>query len=245
MTKPLKGNQPPATGHLTARMRTYFSSHHLYAAAQLTRQCERLERDIEWESLPGAEKQRLLYEHRSNVIGALLCSTAFLEAMINEAFADAAQNYRAHLGTMSKETIQTLGSLWQGIRVRRRGSSTLERVVLFLKTAGVERIERRRVVWAHTERLLELRNAIVHYEPEWQPAGIESDPNDLWVKRLQGKFPENPLTGAGNPFFPDKCLSHGCALWAVSGALKFADRFYATFDGQPPYDAIRSEVPTP
>ena len=30
---------------------------------------------------------------------------------------------------------------------------------------------------------------------------------------LRGKFVLNPLTGKGNPFYPDKCLDHSYAAW--------------------------------
>lgn len=42
---------------------------------------------------------------------------------------------------------------------------------------------------------------------------------------LAGKFATNQLTGAGNPFYPDKVLGAGCDRWAINAAVAFADEF--------------------
>jgi hypothetical protein len=57
--------------------------------------------------------------------------------------------------------------------------------------------------------LVKLRNNLVHYEPEWvkNPSSDDFGADDIhrYEKRLGGKFIANPLTGQGNPFYPDKC----------------------------------------
>ncbi|MEV0638087.1 hypothetical protein AB0I77_24720 [Streptomyces sp. NPDC050619] len=35
------------------------------------------------------------------------------------------------------------------------------------------------------------------------------------------------LLGRENPYFPEKCLGHGCTSWAWNSALKFADCFFS------------------
>ena len=52
-------------------------------------------------------------------------------------------------------------------------------------------------------------------------------------------FPENPLAGSGNAFFPDKVLGYGCAAWAVMSALEFADNFWSSISVVPHYQAYR------
>jgi len=224
-------------------MRSYFSRHHLLAAAQFCRRAAELERSVEWEPLPGSEKQKVFDEHRGYVIGAVVCSAAFLEAVVNEAFADAAENHTAQLGSLANDAIVKVSSRWARSK-RLRGLSVLERFEAFLKEADVPPIPRGKAVYGNVKLLFRLRNAIVHFVPEWRSAGIETDPKDEWASRLMRKFGENPFTGRGNPFFPDKCLSHGCAEWAVQGALAFADAFYAQFQGTPPYSAVRGDVRT-
>jgi hypothetical protein len=61
---------------------------------------------------------------------------------------------------------------------------------------------------------------------------------------LQGKFNLNPLTGAGNPFYPDKCLGHGCAEWAVNSSIKFVDEFFEKLGSTPVFDHVREQLKT-
>lgn len=51
--------------------------------------------------------------------------------------------------------------------------------------------------------------------------------------------PHKPFTGKGNPFFPDRCLSHGCAVWAWNAALSFCDEFFDRVEVQPVYGSFR------
>ncbi len=98
--------------------------------------------------------------------------------------------------------------------------------------------------------LVKLRNSLVHYEPEWvkSPASDDFGPDDIhtyaYEKKLRGKFLPNPLTGQGNPFYPDKCLGHGCAEWAVNSSVIFADAFFSRMGLLSPYDHIRDRLNT-
>jgi hypothetical protein len=92
--------------------------------------------------------------------------------------------------------------------------------------------------------LAQLRNAIVHYQPVWvmgsSPNQAEKIAEHRFEKSLRGRFPLNPLTSDNKPFFPDKCLGHGCAAWAVASAISFADEFFAKTGLTPPYEHVRT-----
>jgi hypothetical protein len=94
--------------------------------------------------------------------------------------------------------------------------------------------------------LIKLRNALVHYEPEWtiNISDTEKITVQKFEKILKGKFQLNPLTGEGNSFFPDKCLGHGCAEWAVKSSIMFADEFFLRMRLKPTYDHVRSCILT-
>ena len=74
-----------------------------------------------------------------------------------------------------------------------------------------------------------LRNALIHYEPE--SILIGEDPTTVQEmhnleKQLGGKFDLNQLMeGTKNPFYPNKCLGHGCANWAVESTTAFVREF--------------------
>jgi hypothetical protein len=77
------------------------------------------------------------------------------------------------------------------------------------------------------QALVNLRNELVHYKPQFR-TGASEEPVEVakWIKGLADKrFSVNPFTGDQNPFFPDRCLSHGCTVWAWNAALMFCDEF--------------------
>jgi hypothetical protein len=61
---------------------------------------------------------------------------------------------------------------------------------------------------------------------------------------LGGKFIANPLTGQDNPFYPDKCLGHGCAEWAVNSSVKFNDDFFSRMGLLSSYDPVCDKLNT-
>jgi hypothetical protein len=61
-----------------------------------------------------------------------------------------------------------------------------------------------------------------------------------WIKALADRrFSVNPFTGDRDPFFPDRCLSHGCTVWAWNAALMFCDEFFNRVGVKPVYDSQR------
>ena len=80
-----------------------------------------------------------------------------------------------------------------------------------------------------------------------QPAGPGQEPEstaDYFEKVLYRKFATNPLAGKNVPFFPDKCLGHGCAEWAIMNSIIFTDEFFRRLGLPVPYEGIRDELAT-
>lgn len=96
--------------------------------------------------------------------------------------------------------------------------------------------------------LIKLRNDLVHYEPEWVKSPASDDFSDCdqhkYEKMLKGKVSTNPLAGQGSPYYPDKCLSYGCADWAVNSSIEFADDFFSRMDLISPYSHNRDKLNT-
>lgn len=78
--------------------------------------------------------------------------------------------------------------------------------------------------WQSVSELARLRNALVHYEPEWVPMASTGEVHKF-ERSLKGKFALNPLAPPENPYYPDKVLGHGCAAWAVESSMAFTDAF--------------------
>ncbi|GAI67178.1 unnamed protein product, partial [marine sediment metagenome] len=59
---------------------------------------------------------------------------------------------------------------------------------------------------------------------------------------LKGKFSLNPLAADSNTFYPHKCLSHGCAEWAVVSCEKFVTDFFTRMKIASVYGDLKSKL---
>jgi hypothetical protein len=102
-----------------------------------------------------------------------------------------------------------------------------------LKYAGVSQFHKGRRPFQDVNLLVRLRNVLVHYTP----ASLASkDAQHKFEQNLKSKFPMNRMMdGAGNPYFPDKCLGYGCCEWAIKSSRNFADAFFAKIGVTPHY----------
>jgi hypothetical protein len=105
--------------------------------------------------------------------------------------------------------------------------------------------------FANVRDLIEIRNYLLHYKREWIVIadGEKRGPGEdtagaKFEKSLRKKFAINPLAPRNQPFFPDKCLGHGCAEWAVVNSLILTDEFFRRLDLPVPYEGVRGEMAT-
>ena len=216
-------------------MRVYFSRYHIWAASYFARTSS----DIEKGRASGFH-----LDHRAYVTGTIVESVSFLEAAINELFTDAAEDYRTPewTGALPSDAMKQLGSMWEFVGRK----PILDKYQMALTLAGKETYDRSAAPYEDVALLNRLRNSLVHFKPESRTAGLPSDAIESHPveKGLRGKFPPNQLMeGTGNPYFPDKCLGHGAARWAVESSLKFADDFFLSrLEVKPNYHHIRDEL---
>src|SRR6266852_2951747 len=76
------------TETFSVKTRTYYSPIHIQAAAMFARACGEVER-----TSANSPDDRTFMTHRGYVTGAVMSSVAFLEAVINELWADAAEQH--------------------------------------------------------------------------------------------------------------------------------------------------------
>ena len=181
-------------------------------------------------------------DDQSYAVGAAFCSVAFLEAAIKELFDDMVGGTETssfkQLDPSQREKMARWWELKNGSNAR-----TLAKFQGALYSIEKDQFDPAESPFQDADDLIELRNELVHYRPEFIPAGVKVR-HDI-IKRLEGKFPINPwYKGTGNPFYPKKCLGHGCAEWAMRSALSFADEFFARMGIAPPYDSQRPRLGT-
>jgi hypothetical protein len=218
----------------------WFSTDQAIAATVLSRKCGELESNL----LPGQAGQAAVVnwseddrrEHRSYATSSILASVAFIEASINELYAPASHQNLEVGGKLSADE----GKRLTGVAELIDHNNFLDRFQITLHLLGREGFDQGAQPHQDAKILLSLRNGLVHYKPQFRAGGGDSSESEKWVKALVSKrFSLNPFTGSGNPFFLDRCLSHGCTVWAWKAALAFADEFFNRVGVKPVYDSQR------
>ena len=193
------------TSQATAHMRMQFAIQHLAGALGFSRQvCE-----IEAQHL-GEPWGGTFYEEMSGpAIAVIMMTVAGMESYLNELFADAAIHFSSSMLPIWKKGAKDFDR-----------KPLLDKTDWFLLLRGEEKINRNISLINDVEALVTLRNALVHFKPEWDD---ESARHESVSKRLEGKF--MPLSWlADDPgVFPRAWITGGCTTWAVDTAIKFVD----------------------
>jgi hypothetical protein len=181
-------------------------------------------------------------EHRSYVVSAVLAAVAFIEASVNELIESSPlpnMQVGGGEGGLSGEDRSALADLPDA----EAKLSTLDRAQLILHLLHREPFDPGRKPFQDMQLIVRLRNALVHYQPEWYAAGTDQDLSKGLRKPLADRrFALNPFFPDINPFLWDRCLGHGCAEWSWRTALDFADSFFKKLGITPIYDAHRDEL---
>jgi len=216
-----------SVGTPTISLRSFLSHYHIQAAALFARLSG--EREQNW-----VREARICPEHRAFVIGAVLTAVAFLEATINEIFADAHDAWdRNRIGSpdhslhpLGREVITRMAWMWENKVPGTASFKIPQKYQIALALAGKDPFDTGCLPFQDIPRLIALRNALVHFEPEWSSPDPNTESERL-RRKLEGRFKLNRrMMDTGNPFFPDKCLGHGCARWAVQSSPAFTDDFF-------------------
>jgi hypothetical protein len=201
-----------STGSVTAQIKSNLSTIHLQSAAYLTRQamgCEQTQRVTE----------SLIVEYRAYVMGAIALSIASIESTINELFLEAVHGNAQIFRHLQPNVPTLLCELWNNAE----RFSILDKYQLVLAIAQKERFEKGSSPYQEVDSAIVLRNALIHYKPEWDRA--QRDHKKI-EDRLRARFEPNPFSSPEQAFFPHRCLSHGCAVWVVTCCIKFIEDFY-------------------
>jgi len=228
------------------KIKNYLSLYHILAAAYFARQCFKIE--LRKGEVSQKYNDNSAIEHRALVMACIASSVSFIEATINEVFADAADNQHKseHIRQLDKETRDLLASLWE-VESYARTASTIDKYQSALKLGKKAMLEKGKNTFQDAKVLIDLRNALVHFKPEWVIADTgRVDQSDLHIleKKLKNKFALNPFLRDARPLFPTLCMSHGCAKWAVDSAVTFVERFYQEMGMTIPLATIRSSLET-
>ena len=229
--------------NIVVKSRFYFSLQHIQSAALFARRAGQIEKNYDGKFL-----NELFTEYQADVTASIFAAVSFLEATINELFADAEENYSEYPKNINTNTKDLMAEMWKRGIPRTAHYPILEKFDIALVLAQKSALERDKPLVQNVKLVVQLRNNLIHYEPEWiseEPVvpSIAATEKKL-IKCLRGKFPTSPLVGGNSPFFPNKCLSYGCARWTVESSIAYADEFYNKLGATAPYEHIRQYLVT-
>jgi hypothetical protein len=200
--------------------RVDLSHYHLYSAFFFTHQAERIE-----EMASEMADSDFVYRYRSFVMGSVLSSVAFLEAKIAELRSDTedGSGLSATGLTMAQRKAVALDASPSG--------RTLDRYQVVLRALGKDSFKADQDPYRSISLLVTLRNYLVHFAGEWlaepddESGPLPQSELPLIQRQLKGQFSSTKFAWDAQPFFPDHCLSAGCARWAAESSLSFAQEF--------------------
>ncbi|MFA6333869.1 MAG: hypothetical protein WCX22_13025 [Methanoregula sp.] len=229
------------------RFRDCFSVRYLQSAAVLCRLGYAIEQDGREK---GVSSQDFLIRHEAFILNSVLSTVAFLESTINELYADAADDAYFFADEEHEALLRTIGERWRNEKNFDR-APMISKYQKILAIAGKSPFDEGDQAYDNVRTLVEIRNHLMHYKREWvvirKGAAAGKGPEttvDKFEKLLYRKFSTNPLAPKNRPFFPDQCLGHGCAEWAIVNSVIFTDEFYRRLDLPVPYEGIRDELAT-
>jgi hypothetical protein len=191
------------------KIKTNLSGYFAASSALFSRQAYALEAVD-----PGAVNETVRMEHRSYAIGAVIAAAAYLEAAINELYLEAVDRNRNTFPPERLHLAELMSHVWQDVEQ----VSVLAKYQLALTLADTRPYPKGQSPYQAVDGLLRLRNALVHYQPEWDS---EPDEHRRLEERLAKRFKESRLSESNQAFFPHRCLGHGCAAWAITTAVDF------------------------
>lgn len=197
---------PVSSCHGIIRQKSAFAVQHLMAAARFSRMCGGIEI-----ANAGKPLGSFFDEEIACVSAAVMLATASLESNINEYFSEVESSFPDLSESMRENIFELIEK-----------KSILEKYQYALTFKGKTKFPIDKQPYQDTNTLIRLRNALVHFKPEWHD---EQEEHKKLEKQLVGKFPINPFIGENGVFFPQQCISYGCTQWAVTTALRFMEKF--------------------
>jgi hypothetical protein len=229
------------------RFRDCFSVRYIQSAAVLCRLGYHIEKEY---SESGEVSEEACIRHEAFILNSILSSVAFLESIINELYSDAVDNAYVFYDDKNEMLLKTIGEKWNNEKNFDR-QPLLHKFQKILLIAGAPEFEDDDPAFTNVRNLIEIRNFLMHYRREWltvkkgRMAGESGETHgEKLEKILKTRFAPNPFAHKNQPFFPDKCLGHGCAEWAVVNSLIISDEFFRRLEFPVPYDDIRDGLKT-
>ncbi len=187
------------------RIRVNLALHHLFAACRFASLVYVVEEKNKGEQFGDFWDEILHYS-----LSTITMSVAALECYVNEFYADG-QAQGPHLNPVSSGLFSEM--------IDRQ--SILDKYEFALALRSEKKLKRGENVVQNADVLIKLRNAIIHFQPEWDDT---RDKHDKLSSQLESRVSKSPFL-MGEPMFPRAWASAACAVWALKTTVNFLDYF--------------------
>jgi hypothetical protein len=211
---------PQLTAHAKTRMS--LSLHHLFAACRFATRITEVEQQN-----ANAPFGEFWEEILHNALGVATMTVASLESYANELYFE---------GNAISPLLNAAAAAEFLALVDRESILRKYSVVLAIRTG--KRLDSGNSHVQNVDALVKLRNAVVHFRPEWFE---EQGEHEKLSKRLQHKFDPSHLLSA-EPLFPRAWASHSFAQWALQSTITFLNYFYEEADLPNPLHPFTSHI---
>jgi len=223
------GIMMPRVLPVTISYRWVLSPHYLWGATRLATKADEIEQR-------GPNREPAIFnEHRNFVTGAIFSAVAFLEAVVNECLKDIVDGQPSYSTVINDDIRRCMAAVWDLTEDENRSTfKVLEKYELVLRCCGKDDFKEGAQPYQDANFVIRLRNKLMHYKTATHNVG---DEEDKFSRGLSARFVGNRLLAdlENVVFFPDLCLSSGCAQWAVQSVKNLADEFFQRLGVSPHY----------
>jgi hypothetical protein len=207
-------------GSSNVRLKHNFSKQHLSAAEFFANEASRIESPFSSAdpSVIETTSESTKSEHRAFVTATVIFSVAYLESSINELFLEAIDRNAESLCGLSGTQVELIAAMWEHVEQ----ASMTTKFDVALASCGAQKFNRAAEPLQSVIGLVKIRNALIHYKPEWHD---ELESHNSIENRVKSRFPENSLSVSGSMWFPHRCLGSGSARWAVASVKDYMSKF--------------------
>jgi hypothetical protein len=207
---------------ITLRVKTSLARLHIESSSLFSNLCQQIENEEEHLDWP----QPRWDEARSYALSSVVLSVAALESSINELYQQAIDKDKNALGSLTDEQLSLLEQLWPEVEK----FPILRKYQIVLTAKSRESLTKGTEPYQSATALVSLRNALVHFKPEWDDSLNEHQKLEA---KLKSYFGPNRLANKAKGrmvWFPHKCLGASCAMWSYNTAKRFSEHFCKTMD---------------
>jgi hypothetical protein len=194
------------TVQATATWRMNYSAPNLTSAAMFSRRVG----EIEAAHL-GRELGAFWEDILAHATACIFLSVAGLESYANEVFVDRHKHFPG-------QAEDFLRMLWSTFKEK----SVLEKFDLALLLRGNSPLEKGTEPVQSVQALVRLRNALIHFKPEWEN---EQDAHQKLSTQLCRYFNRSVFLASDAGLFPRAWACHECTQWAVIAVLRLIEHF--------------------